>query len=79
MEQDVVEAVFLANSNVGEKVVLKGTKMATATEKKKEIDIKHFQKIKIEVSDFKVMSEGKELVAGKEELRMKNVKKGDVC
>jgi len=78
MEQDVVEAIFVGKCPVGEKIVLKGSKPTTATEKKAEIDIKHFQKIKIEVSDFKVMSDGKQLVAGIEELMMKNVKKGDV-
>ncbi len=78
IEQDVVEAIFVGNCQIGEKVVLKGTKPTTAMEKKKEIDIKHFQKIKINVSDFLVMSEGKQLVAGKEEIKMKNVLKGDV-
>ena len=43
------------------------------------ITIKDFGHVKIKIDDFKVVSEGKQLVAGTHELKTKNVKKGDVC
>jgi methionyl-tRNA synthetase len=76
MEQDVLEVIFPESSEVGEKVFLKGGK----PEPKKIVTFKEFQKIKIEVLDFYVLSEGKSVVTTSgEELKMKNVKKGKVC
>jgi len=75
MEKDVVEVIFLKESKAGEKVTLKGEK----SNPKKSITFKEFQKLKIEVLDFYVLSEGKCLVTESgEELKMKNVKKGIV-
>lgn len=75
MEKDVVEVIFLDKSKVGEKVLLKGE----ASKPKPTLTFKEFQKIKIEVLDFYVLSEGKSVVTESgEELKMKNVKKGSV-
>ena len=43
------------------------------------ITINEFRKIKIEVKDFAVVSEGKQLGAGGNPLRMKDTKEGEVC
>ena len=75
MEKDVVEVIFLDKSKVGEKVLQKGGK----SKPKPALTFKEFQKIKIEVLDFYVLSEGKSVVTESgEELRVKNVKKGTV-
>jgi methionine--tRNA ligase beta chain len=74
VEQDVVEVLFADESEVGEKVSLKGQK----SEEKKEIDIKQFSKIKIVVEDFNVMSEGKALVTKSEQIKTQNIKSGVV-
>jgi methionyl-tRNA synthetase len=76
MEQDVVEVIFPQSSKVGDKVSLKDMK----PEPKETITFKEFQKVKIEVLDFFVLSEGRSVVTSSgEELRMRNVKKGRVC
>jgi len=73
MEQDAVEVIFIEESEVGDKVFLKGEK----PEPKKSITFKEFQEIKIEVLDYYVLSEGKSVVTESgEELRMRNIKKG---
>ncbi len=73
MEKNVVEVIFLEKSKIGEKVVLKGG----ASKPKPTLTFKEFQKIKMEVLDFYVLSEGKSMVTESgEELKMKNVKKG---
>lgn len=74
MEKGAVEVVFCLNSNIGEKVTIKGSR----SNPKKSITIAEFGRIKIEVRDFAVMSGGKPLSSGSEELRMKNVKEGAV-
>ncbi|MEW6748650.1 MAG: methionine--tRNA ligase [Candidatus Micrarchaeota archaeon] len=72
-EEGAVEVIFPANSKVGDKVFLKGEK----PKPKDSITFKDFQKVKIEVLDFFVFSEGKSMVTSSgEELRMKNVKRG---
>jgi methionyl-tRNA synthetase len=73
-EQGVVEVLFADGSDVGQKVELKGEKSAP----KKEIDFKHFTKIKIVVDDFKVMAEGKQLMTKSEEMTSGNIKTGTV-
>jgi methionyl-tRNA synthetase len=74
-EKDAVEVIFLKDSKVGEKVFLKGEKPGS----KKTVTFKEFQKIKIEVLDFYVLSEGKSVVTESgEELKVKNVKRGVV-
>jgi len=75
MEQGAVEVIFCHESSVGEKVLQEGGKSAP----KKTITINEFRKIKIEVKDFAVVSEGKQLVAGGKPLRMKDTKEGEVC
>lgn len=80
-EQDAVEVLFVEKSEVGEKVMLKSGTVSHKGKKhaaKKEIDINEFRKIKIEVTDFKIMCEGKQLAIDDEELKTINVKKGDV-
>jgi methionyl-tRNA synthetase len=74
MEQDVVEVLFADESKVGDKVKLAGER----SRPKKEIDIKYFSKIKIEVDDYYVLSEGKKLSTKTQELKTKNIKKGEV-
>jgi methionyl-tRNA synthetase len=74
MEQGAVEVIFPQNSKVGDKVTRKNEKSAP----KPALTISEFRKIKIEVDDFSVVSEGKPLVTESEELKMKNVKKGVV-
>jgi methionyl-tRNA synthetase len=74
MEEDAVEAIFCDENNVGEKVVLEGMKSSP----KPMITIKDFAKVKIEISDFQAMSEGRALVAGEHKLKTKNIKKGIV-
>ncbi|HSB46508.1 MAG TPA: methionine--tRNA ligase [Candidatus Bilamarchaeum sp.] len=74
MESGAVEVIFPQNSAVGDKVMRKGEKSAP----KPALTIAEFRKIKIEVVDFAVLSEGKGLATGSEELRMKNVKRGVV-
>ena len=74
IEEGVVEVLFLDRAKAGDKVTLKGQKSAP----KREMDIKDFRKIKIEVVDFAVKCEGKALAAQSEELKTKNVKEGEV-
>lgn len=75
MEQDVVEVIFCEDSKVGDKVILKGK----TNKPKKSVTIKDFQKVKIEVLDFFVLSEGKSVVTESgEELKVKNIKRGIV-
>jgi methionyl-tRNA synthetase len=75
MEQEAVEVLFLDKSLIGDKISLKGGKQSP----KKEIDFRDFEKIKIEVSDFKVLSGGKPLRTSTEELKTRNIKEGSVC
>ena len=75
IEQDAVEVLFLDKSLIGDKISLKGGKQSP----KKEIDFRDFEKVKIEVRDFKVLCEGKPLATSKEELKTRNVKEGSVC
>ncbi len=72
MEQDAVEVIFCDESRVGEKVTLKGEKSLP----KPVITIKEFSKVKIEVSGFAVVSEGKPLATGSQELKTKNIRLG---
>ncbi|MBU0533073.1 methionine--tRNA ligase [Candidatus Micrarchaeota archaeon] len=75
MEKEVVEVIFCENSKVGNKVFLKGEKQKP----KETVTFKEFQKIKIEVLDYYILSEGKSIITeSNEELKMKNVKKGIV-
>ncbi|MDD5171688.1 MAG: methionine--tRNA ligase [Candidatus ainarchaeum sp.] len=74
MEQGAVEVIFCEKSKVGEKVSRKDGKNAP----KPVITFDEFKKVKIDVKDFAVMNEGKQLASGSEELRMKNVKEGNV-
>lgn len=74
VEQDVVELLFTNESEVGEKVMLKGETPAP----KNEIDIKDFSKIKIVVDEFKVISEGKQLATKTEDIKTQNIRKGVV-
>jgi methionyl-tRNA synthetase len=74
-EKNAVEVIFCHDNNVGEKVLRQGEKSAP----KKTITINEFRKIKIDVRDFAVVSEGKQLVAGNIALRMKDTKEGEVC
>jgi methionyl-tRNA synthetase len=74
METGAVEVIFPQKSKVGDKVTRKGEKNSP----KPALTIAEFEKIKIEVDNFAVVSEGKPLITQNEELRMKNVKKGDV-
>lgn len=75
MEQDVVEVIFPQSSGVGEKVFLKGEK----PKPKETLTFKEFQRIKIEVLDYYVLSEGRSVVSQSgEELRVENVKRGRV-
>ncbi len=74
MEKEAVEVIFCEKSSVGEKVVKKGEKSAP----KKTLTISEFEKIKIEVRDFTVVCEGKPLVTLSEELKLRNVKSGEV-
>ncbi|MEW6036151.1 MAG: methionine--tRNA ligase [Candidatus Micrarchaeota archaeon] len=71
-EKGAVEVIFCDRSEVGEKVIQKGAKSSP----KKTLTIGEFQKIRIEVKGFAVVSEGKPLATASEELRMKNVKEG---
>jgi len=74
MEQGVVEALFLEKGKAGDKVTLKGENPAP----KNEMDIKDFDRIKIEVREFRVICEGKPLVAASEEVKTRNVREGTV-
>ena len=74
LEHGAVEVIFCASSKVGEKVLRKGEKNTP----KNLITISEFSKIKIEVKDFFVVCEGKPLATSGEDLRMKNVKEGEV-
>ena len=74
MEKGVVEVIFLKESAVGQKVVRKGQPSGP----KKTLTIAEFRKVKIEVRDFAVLSEGKQLATKNEGLRMENVKEGEV-
>jgi len=74
VEQGVVEVIFCDRSSVGEKVGRKGEKSSP----KPLITFDEFKKIRIDVKDFAVSSEGKPLVTASEELRVKNVKDGVV-
>jgi methionyl-tRNA synthetase len=74
MEKGAVEVIFCQDSEVGDKVVRKGCAGAP----KPSITISEFCKIRIDVRDFAVVSEGKPLATSSEELRMKNVKSGTV-
>jgi methionyl-tRNA synthetase len=74
MESGAVEVIFCPLSRVGDKVVRKGTASSPA----KAVTFDEFRKIKIEVRDFAVVSGGKQLATGSEELRMKDVKEGRV-
>ncbi len=73
-EEGAVEVIFCERSEVGEKVAKKGESPAP----KGTITISEFSKVKIGVRDFAVVSEGKPLATRSEELRMKNVKEGEV-
>jgi len=75
VEQDVVEVLFADESEVGEKVHHKRAHQG----RKKEIDIRHFAKIRISIEDFQAVCEGKPLITKSQELRTHNIKKGDVC
>jgi len=74
MEKGAVEVIFCPKSKVGEKVTLAGV----PSKPRASLTIKEFAQIKIEVSDFAVLSEGKRLATESEELRMANVKEGSV-
>jgi methionyl-tRNA synthetase len=75
VEDDAVEVIFCDECEVGQKVMLRDEK----SNPKPLITIKDFGHVKIKIDEFKVVSEGKTLVAGEHELKTKNVKKGDVC
>jgi tRNA-binding EMAP/Myf-like protein len=74
-EKGVLEAIFCPDSAIGDKILRKGEKSAP----KGTLTINEFRKIRIDVRDFVVVSEGKPLIAGAAELRMKDVKEGEVC
>jgi len=73
-EKDKVEVIFPEKSEIGEKVVQKAKK----NNPKPLITIKDFQKIKIEVKDYQVVSDGIPLTTKNEELKLKNIKEGNV-
>ncbi len=73
--EDALEVIFCHESSVGDKVLQEGGKSAP----RNTITINEFRKIKIEVKDFAVVSEGKQLGAGGNLLRMKDTKEGEVC
>ena len=74
MEKGAVEVIFCDRSAVGDKVLRKGE----VSSPKKALTISEFGKIKIEVKGFAVVCEGKPLATKSEELRLKNVKEGEV-
>jgi methionyl-tRNA synthetase len=74
MESGALEVILCDKSSVGEKITQKGMKPSPA----KVVTFDEFRKIKIEVTDFAVVSGGKPLASGSEELRMKDVKEGSV-
>jgi methionyl-tRNA synthetase len=74
LEQGAVEVIFCHDSEVGQKILRKGEVSAP----KPSITINEFRKIKIDVRDFAVHCEGKQLATKSEDLRLKDVKEGEV-
>ncbi len=73
-EKGAVEVIFCEGCTPGQKV----TRLGEKSEPKSLLTIDDFRKVKIEVMDFLIMSEGKGLVCGAHELRFHNVKEGIV-
>ncbi len=74
LEIDVLEVLFADKSKVGEKIALVGQNSSP----KAILTIKEIEKIKIEVINFEVISEGKRLTTQNESLKVINIKEGVV-
>ncbi len=74
IEKGAVEVIFCQTSEIGEKIMQRGM----MSKPKPLLDIKEFRKLKIGVKDFVVSCEGLPLVSKSEELKMKNIKEGEV-
>lgn len=73
-EKDAVEVLFV-ESSVGDKIIKKGL----SSKPKPLIDYKEFSKVKISVKNFIVECDGLPLVSSNGEVRLKNVKEGNVA